>query len=230
MYVCTYAACWVERRVVIGNANLSLIKCFLSPQSTILRRYFYSIKDISIGGHCVCFGHANECVFDKHVQVFPQCWKYVTHLTLLNNCKRVSSFPLFDNEIVKFSSSCWLYFDSSFVDDTKNYWFRLNIIIHRVRFVIVNITLAARSVTCKCFVYHEIYFCVSSQNTKNFEIILSCIWYFLFKFVCGVIFVFKVVVPFSTTNPGGRGILRQGRHARLVSVMAKRTLVFLTRS
>ncbi|XP_021959945.2 laminin subunit alpha-1 isoform X2 [Folsomia candida] len=36
--------------------------------STILRRYFYSIKDISIGGHCVCFGHANECVFDKHVQ------------------------------------------------------------------------------------------------------------------------------------------------------------------
>ena len=30
--------------------------------STVTRRYFYSIKDIAIGGTCVCFGHASECV------------------------------------------------------------------------------------------------------------------------------------------------------------------------
>lgn len=36
-----------------------------SLDKSVLRRYFYSIKDISIGGHCVCFGHANECVYDK---------------------------------------------------------------------------------------------------------------------------------------------------------------------
>ena len=29
---------------------------------TVMRRYFYSIKDIAIGGHCVCFGHSSECV------------------------------------------------------------------------------------------------------------------------------------------------------------------------
>uniref|UniRef100_A0AAY4AYD7 Laminin subunit alpha 3 n=1 Tax=Denticeps clupeoides TaxID=299321 RepID=A0AAY4AYD7_9TELE len=28
---------------------------------TVTRRYFYSIKDISIGGRCVCHGHAREC-------------------------------------------------------------------------------------------------------------------------------------------------------------------------
>ncbi|XP_075600356.1 laminin subunit alpha-3 [Balearica regulorum gibbericeps] len=28
---------------------------------TVTRRYYYSIKDISIGGRCVCHGHAEEC-------------------------------------------------------------------------------------------------------------------------------------------------------------------------
>ncbi|KAM3866222.1 laminin subunit alpha-3-like [Diretmus argenteus] len=28
---------------------------------TVTRRYYYSIKDISIGGRCVCHGHAQEC-------------------------------------------------------------------------------------------------------------------------------------------------------------------------
>ncbi|KAG8131639.1 hypothetical protein E2320_009550, partial [Naja naja] len=28
---------------------------------TVTRRYYYSIKDISIGGRCVCHGHADVC-------------------------------------------------------------------------------------------------------------------------------------------------------------------------
>ncbi len=40
-----------------------------SLDKSVMRRYFYSIKDISIGGHCVCFGHANECIFEKSTQV-----------------------------------------------------------------------------------------------------------------------------------------------------------------
>lgn len=28
---------------------------------TVTRRYFYSIKDISIGGRCMCNGHADTC-------------------------------------------------------------------------------------------------------------------------------------------------------------------------
>ncbi|XP_038056132.1 laminin subunit alpha-2-like [Patiria miniata] len=31
------------------------------------RRYFYSIKDISIGGQCICFGHASSCIQDPEV-------------------------------------------------------------------------------------------------------------------------------------------------------------------
>ncbi|XP_053394147.1 laminin subunit alpha-2-like isoform X2 [Mercenaria mercenaria] len=28
---------------------------------SVTRRYFYSVKDISIGGQCICYGHASEC-------------------------------------------------------------------------------------------------------------------------------------------------------------------------
>jgi laminin alpha 1/2 len=37
----------------------------LSPgldDASVTRRLFYSIKDISIGGQCVCSGHASKCV------------------------------------------------------------------------------------------------------------------------------------------------------------------------
>lgn len=36
----------------------------LSPgldDASVTRRLFYSIKDISIGGQCVCSGHASKC-------------------------------------------------------------------------------------------------------------------------------------------------------------------------
>lgn len=28
---------------------------------SVTRRYFYAIKDISIGGQCICYGHAESC-------------------------------------------------------------------------------------------------------------------------------------------------------------------------
>uniref|UniRef100_H2ZS58 Laminin subunit alpha-1 n=1 Tax=Latimeria chalumnae TaxID=7897 RepID=H2ZS58_LATCH len=30
----------------------------------VTRRYYYSIKDISVGGMCICYGHARSCPFD----------------------------------------------------------------------------------------------------------------------------------------------------------------------
>ena len=32
-----------------------------SSDGTTLRRYFYSLRDITIGGQCPCNGHASEC-------------------------------------------------------------------------------------------------------------------------------------------------------------------------
>uniref|UniRef100_A0A8C6Y3U8 Laminin subunit alpha-1 n=1 Tax=Naja naja TaxID=35670 RepID=A0A8C6Y3U8_NAJNA len=34
----------------------------------VTRRYYYSIKDISIGGMCICYGHARSCPLDKHTK------------------------------------------------------------------------------------------------------------------------------------------------------------------
>ncbi|XP_060099959.1 laminin subunit alpha-1 [Heteronotia binoei] len=31
----------------------------------VTRRYYYSIKDISVGGMCICYGHARSCPLDK---------------------------------------------------------------------------------------------------------------------------------------------------------------------
>uniref|UniRef100_A0A8C5PK68 Laminin subunit alpha-1 n=1 Tax=Leptobrachium leishanense TaxID=445787 RepID=A0A8C5PK68_9ANUR len=31
----------------------------------VTRRYYYSIKDISVGGMCICYGHASSCPFDE---------------------------------------------------------------------------------------------------------------------------------------------------------------------
>ncbi|KAM8966911.1 laminin subunit alpha-1 [Pelodytes ibericus] len=31
----------------------------------VTRRYYYSIKDISVGGMCICYGHARSCPFDE---------------------------------------------------------------------------------------------------------------------------------------------------------------------
>ncbi|XP_038603188.1 laminin subunit alpha-1 [Tachyglossus aculeatus] len=31
----------------------------------VTRRYYYSIKDISIGGMCICYGHASSCPWDE---------------------------------------------------------------------------------------------------------------------------------------------------------------------
>ncbi|CAB4064118.1 LAMA1_2 [Lepeophtheirus salmonis] len=37
--------------------------------ATQARRYFYSIKDITIGGQCPCNGHANECPVDHETMI-----------------------------------------------------------------------------------------------------------------------------------------------------------------
>uniref|UniRef100_A0ABM5GDG7 Laminin subunit alpha-1 isoform X1 n=1 Tax=Pogona vitticeps TaxID=103695 RepID=A0ABM5GDG7_9SAUR len=34
----------------------------------VTRRYYYSIKDISIGGMCICYGHARSCPLDKETK------------------------------------------------------------------------------------------------------------------------------------------------------------------
>ncbi|XP_070556677.1 laminin subunit alpha-2-like [Ptychodera flava] len=54
------------QRVRTLNADLMTLTSnepgFIDPLVT--RRYYYSIKDISIGGQCICFGHARVCPRD----------------------------------------------------------------------------------------------------------------------------------------------------------------------
>lgn len=34
-------------------------------------QYYYSIKDISVGGMCICYGHAQSCPLDLVTKVLP---------------------------------------------------------------------------------------------------------------------------------------------------------------
>ncbi|XP_014379474.1 laminin subunit alpha-3-like [Alligator sinensis] len=54
---------------------------------TVTRRYYYSIKDISVGGQCVCYGHAEECDA-KNVENLYQFQCQCQHNTCGETCNR----------------------------------------------------------------------------------------------------------------------------------------------
>ncbi|KAK3091660.1 hypothetical protein FSP39_021617 [Pinctada imbricata] len=51
----------VRMRLLRTKTLLGHLMAVARQDPTVTRRYFYSIKDISIGGRCVCNGHADTC-------------------------------------------------------------------------------------------------------------------------------------------------------------------------
>ncbi|KAM8966898.1 laminin subunit alpha-3 [Pelodytes ibericus] len=51
----------IRLRFLRTNTLLGHLISKAQKDPTVTRRYYYSIKDISIGGRCVCHGHANVC-------------------------------------------------------------------------------------------------------------------------------------------------------------------------
>uniref|UniRef100_A0A8C4RZG4 Laminin subunit alpha-1 n=2 Tax=Erpetoichthys calabaricus TaxID=27687 RepID=A0A8C4RZG4_ERPCA len=55
------------QRIRTLNADLMTLS-YRDPKDVdpiVTRRYFYSIKDISVGGMCICYGHAQSCPWDE---------------------------------------------------------------------------------------------------------------------------------------------------------------------
>ncbi|CAL1543632.1 unnamed protein product [Lymnaea stagnalis] len=61
---------------------------------TVTRRYYYSIKDISIGGQCICYGHATHCL--RHETLPDRLRCYCLHNTAGDNCEKC--LPMFNNK------------------------------------------------------------------------------------------------------------------------------------
>ncbi|XP_029841229.2 laminin subunit alpha-1 [Ixodes scapularis] len=59
---------------------------------SVTRRYYYSIKDISIGGQCVCSGHAQECPPKANGELHCKC----EHNTCGASCERCC--PMFNQQ------------------------------------------------------------------------------------------------------------------------------------
>ncbi|XP_053393780.1 laminin subunit alpha-like isoform X2 [Mercenaria mercenaria] len=51
----------VRLRLIRTNTLKGQLMAKVNQDQTVTRRYFYSIKDISIGGRCLCHGHADTC-------------------------------------------------------------------------------------------------------------------------------------------------------------------------
>ncbi|PIK46886.1 putative laminin subunit alpha-2-like [Apostichopus japonicus] len=78
------------QRIRTLNADL-MSPLYNTPEDTtdtiVSRRYFYSIKDISVGGHCICNGHALECVAHSSSSAHPQVMRCVCqHNTCGESC------------------------------------------------------------------------------------------------------------------------------------------------
>ncbi|XP_076462895.1 laminin subunit alpha-2-like isoform X2 [Babylonia areolata] len=65
---------------------------YKSLDPSVTRRYFYSIKDISIGGQCICYGHASYCRRHDNYPDRLQC--QCLHNTGGDNCEQC--LPLFN--------------------------------------------------------------------------------------------------------------------------------------
>ncbi|XP_051970169.1 laminin subunit alpha-1 [Xyrauchen texanus] len=55
------------QRIRTLNADLMTLS-YRDPKDVdpiVTRRYYYSIKDISVGGMCICYGHAQSCPWDS---------------------------------------------------------------------------------------------------------------------------------------------------------------------
>ncbi|KAL1006408.1 hypothetical protein UPYG_G00072000 [Umbra pygmaea] len=73
------------QRIRTLNADLMTLS-YRDPKEVdpiVTRRYYYSIKDISVGGMCICYGHAQNCPFDP-VSKMSQC--VCEHNTCGENC------------------------------------------------------------------------------------------------------------------------------------------------
>ncbi|KAM6919501.1 laminin subunit alpha-3-like [Lycodopsis pacificus] len=55
---------------------------------TVTRRYYYSIKDISVGGRCVCHGHAQECAGGRYQDNPKRLQCECQHNTCGESCDR----------------------------------------------------------------------------------------------------------------------------------------------
>ncbi|XP_013373113.1 PREDICTED: laminin subunit alpha-1 [Chinchilla lanigera] len=75
------------QRIRTLNADLMTLS-HLDPRDIdpiVTRRYYYSIKDISVGGMCICYGHARSCPWDDTTkQLQCQC----EHNTCGDSCDR----------------------------------------------------------------------------------------------------------------------------------------------
>ncbi|XP_055362117.1 laminin subunit alpha-2 isoform X3 [Betta splendens] len=77
----------VFQRIRTLNADLMTLT-FRDPKEIdpiVTRRYYYSIKDISIGGMCICYGHAKACPLNTVTKKFScEC----EHNTCGESCDR----------------------------------------------------------------------------------------------------------------------------------------------
>uniref|UniRef100_A0A4W3JDE0 Laminin subunit alpha-2 n=1 Tax=Callorhinchus milii TaxID=7868 RepID=A0A4W3JDE0_CALMI len=64
------------QRIRTLNADLMTLS-YRDPKEVdpiVTRRYYYSLKDISVGGMCICYGHARSCPWDEtRMQLKCQC-------------------------------------------------------------------------------------------------------------------------------------------------------------
>ena len=75
----------VERLRRLQLANI-YVRNLADKSMMIIFQYFYTVKDISIGGQCICYGHAAECPNDVETGQFKCKCQHNTCGESCNEC------------------------------------------------------------------------------------------------------------------------------------------------
>ncbi|KAM5221985.1 laminin subunit alpha-3-like [Ctenodactylus gundi] len=84
----------IRLRFLRTNTLLGHLLSKAQRDPTVTRRYYYSIKDISIGGQCVCNGHAEVCSTNNPEKLFQcECQHHTCGATCNHCCAGFNQKP-----------------------------------------------------------------------------------------------------------------------------------------
>lgn len=93
--------------LVLSVSTTSAVKSVSSSRC----QYYYSLKDISVGGMCICYGHAQSCPLDPLTKVGSHTCSHLPVYFLIFYCSQVHFYAIYLCTVHHVESqSAWIHY------------------------------------------------------------------------------------------------------------------------